>query len=92
MMKAEKFYEEYRLHGRTDNITSNPDPNYSELFYQNIFYLMEEYAQSQLKESEEENKLWLKNYNGLNKLYHKVCKDRETLQSIVFKQMNFEKI
>lgn len=43
-MSPQEFYEQEREKGNTESITSNPDPNYSESFYQNIFQLMEDYA------------------------------------------------
>jgi hypothetical protein len=44
MKTAEQFYEEMRKQGLTENITSNEFPNYHLSFYQDIFRLMEEYA------------------------------------------------
>lgn len=41
---AEKFYDEMRKQGLTDNITSNMFPSYDLPFYQDIFRLMTEYA------------------------------------------------
>jgi len=43
-MKPKEFYEKQRLAGLTYHITCNPNPNYNELFYQQIFDLMTEYA------------------------------------------------
>ena len=42
-MNKEQFYEQERLKGNTDHITSAPDPDYSLPFYQEIFDLMEAY-------------------------------------------------
>jgi len=49
-MKAEEFYEKQRVIHNTDDITTNPNPDYSEAFYQNIFWLMEQYHKEQLKD------------------------------------------
>lgn len=43
-MTPQEFYEEQRKRGLTDDITCNPEPDYSLPFYQQIFSLMEEYA------------------------------------------------
>ena len=43
MNKAKEHYEKERLKGNTEDITSNPDPDYSLPFYQAIFRLMESY-------------------------------------------------
>lgn len=53
-MKAQEFYNERMKKGQTYHITSNDEPDYSLPFYQSIFGLMEEYAESQLKERDEE--------------------------------------
>lgn len=45
-MKAKDFYEQSRKNGLTEDITSNPDPNYNHDFYQSIFRLMENFANS----------------------------------------------
>lgn len=47
-----EFYEEMRRLGLTDHITGDPNPNYQLPFYQNIFFIMDEY----LKEHEGYNK------------------------------------
>ena len=44
MKTAEEFYEQERLNNNTEDITSNPNPDYSLPFYQSIFRLMEKYA------------------------------------------------
>jgi len=46
---AKEFYEEQRKIYNTDNIRSNPNPDYSELFYQNIFDLMADFANKSSK-------------------------------------------
>jgi tyrosyl-tRNA synthetase len=43
-MTAQQYYDTLRKQGCTDDITSNPDPNYKEPFYQSIFNVMEGYA------------------------------------------------
>ena len=48
-MTAEEYYEKQRRKGLTEDITGDPEPDYSLPFYQNIFKIMEGY-QSQLKE------------------------------------------
>lgn len=48
-MTPKEFYEQQRQLGFTDNITSNPNPNYSEPFYCNIFTLMAAYATEEMK-------------------------------------------
>lgn len=42
-MTPQELYEQQRLIGNTDDITCNPNPDYNQPFYQNIFYLMAEY-------------------------------------------------
>ena len=37
MRKSEEFYEVLRQEGLTEKITGNPDPDYTEAFYQQIF-------------------------------------------------------
>jgi hypothetical protein len=44
-LTPKKFYEKARLEGDTDSITSNPAPDYNDTFYQEIFNLMEFYAE-----------------------------------------------
>ena len=41
----QQFYEDLREQGLTEDITSNPEPNYSEPFYQNIFRVMQLYKE-----------------------------------------------
>ena len=63
-MTAEEYYEKQRRKGLTEDITGDPEPDYSLPFYQNIFKIMEGY-QSQLKEllpSDEEIKKKSINY------------------------------
>ena len=43
-MTAQEFYDKQRKSGFTGDITTNPDPDYGLSFYENIFWLMEEYA------------------------------------------------
>ena len=50
-MKAEEYYEQKRLRGFTDYITSNPNPDYSNEFYQQIFELMEGYKEAVINEN-----------------------------------------
>lgn len=45
METPQEYYERKRKLGLTDDITSNPNPDYNQPFYQNIFRLMESYAQ-----------------------------------------------
>ena len=47
-MKAEEFYKKQSKKGLTYDITCNPNPNYSQNFYQSIFRLMEEYAKQEV--------------------------------------------
>jgi hypothetical protein len=44
-LTPKEFYEKSRLEGDTDAITSNPSPDYDNAFYQQIFNLMEFYAE-----------------------------------------------
>ena len=44
-LTPKQFYEKARLEGDTDRITSNPVPDYNNTFYQEIFNLMEFYAE-----------------------------------------------
>ena len=44
METPQEYYERLRKIGLTDDITSNPDPDYNQSFYQNIFRLMDGYA------------------------------------------------
>lgn len=44
-MTAEEFYIEQQKKGDTSNITCTDDPDYGLAFYQEIFILMEKYAQ-----------------------------------------------
>jgi len=46
-MSPKEFYEKQRRLGYTDKITCNPEPNYNEDFYQEIFSLMKNYAQEE---------------------------------------------
>ena len=48
-MNAEEYYRQFD----TEDITSNPEPDYNLLFYQNIFRLMESYHQAKSKEEAE---------------------------------------
>jgi len=50
--EAKEFYEEMRMLGKTDSITSNPLPDYSEDFYQNIFSIMEAYHRQRSENNE----------------------------------------
>ncbi len=43
-MTPQEFYEFKRRRGFTDNITQNDNSDYSLPFYQEIFQLMEDYA------------------------------------------------
>lgn len=43
-MTAQEFYEYKRRCGETENITQNENPDYRLPFYQEIFRLMESYA------------------------------------------------
>jgi hypothetical protein len=38
------FYAQEKEKGNTENITSNPNPDYRNAFYSEIFELMEDYA------------------------------------------------
>jgi hypothetical protein len=42
-MTPKEFYKQQRKLGLTEHITCNSEPNYNELFYQEIFNLMENY-------------------------------------------------
>ena len=53
-MAPKDFYEEERQQGVTYAITSNPEPNYDEPFYQNIFYLMAKYADYCMKSTKKD--------------------------------------
>ena len=43
-MLPREFYEQQRKLGLTEDITGDPEPDYSLPFYQNIFYMMGEYS------------------------------------------------
>ena len=49
-MTAQNFYDIQRRLGFTDDITSNPDPDYNFPFYHAIFRLMEEYARHEAED------------------------------------------
>ena len=49
-MKSQEFYEKQRKNGLTYNITSNSNPDYDLLFYQQIFDLMEQYHRDRIRE------------------------------------------
>ena len=49
-MSAQKFYEQMRKAGLTEDITSNESPDYNLSFYQSIFRLMEDFAKKELEE------------------------------------------
>lgn len=51
MITAEKFYEQERLKGNTGDITGNPDPDYNNRFYSEIFELMIEFAKLHVEEA-----------------------------------------
>lgn len=44
-LTPKQFYEKSRLDGETNNITSNSNPDYDNSFYEEIFNLMEFYAE-----------------------------------------------
>ena len=48
-MKAEEFYNKLMKEGKTYHICSNEYPEYSNAFYQSIFAVMNEFAESQLE-------------------------------------------
>ena len=48
-MTAKEFYEQERLKGNTEDITGNPNPDYNNRFYSEIFDLMRGYFIDQLK-------------------------------------------
>jgi len=48
-MTAKDFYEQERLKGNTEDITGNPNPDYNNRFYSEIFDLMNGYFIDQLK-------------------------------------------
>ena len=54
IMEAKEFYELKRMGLFTEDITSNPSPDYSLPFYQAIFVLMEDYAAQKCREREKE--------------------------------------
>jgi len=47
-MDARQFYIAEELKGHTEAITCNPDPDYNQWFYQQIFNLMENYAKHKI--------------------------------------------
>lgn len=49
---AEKFYDDQRKKGLTDKITTNPEPDYSLPFYQEIFDLMDGFAKLKISKLE----------------------------------------
>lgn len=66
METPQEYYERKRKLGLTDDITSNPDPDYNQPFYQNIFRLMECYAKlcdGKIVKSEN-GKLHIRDING----------------------------
>ena len=48
-MTAKEFYEQERLKGNTEDIAGNPNPDYNNRFYSEIFDLMDGYFIEQLK-------------------------------------------
>jgi len=54
MKTPEAYYEKLRKAGETEDITSNPNPDYTLLFYQNIFRLMEQYHKEASQEEAKE--------------------------------------
>ena len=48
-MTTKEFYEQERLKGNTEDITGNPNPDYNNRFYSEIFDLMNGYFIDQLK-------------------------------------------
>jgi hypothetical protein len=48
-MTTREFYEQERLKGNTEDITGNPNPDYNNRFYSEIFDLMSGYFIDQLK-------------------------------------------
>lgn len=44
-MTPKEYYIKQNRMGKCDNITSNPNPDYNQCFYQEIFNLMEGYKQ-----------------------------------------------
>ena len=49
-MKVEDFYKQQEKRGWTQNITCNPKPDYDVEFFQEIFGVMERYAQHEKEE------------------------------------------
>ena len=49
VMTAKDFYEQERLKGNTEDITGNPNPDYNNRFYSEIFDLMNGYFIDKLK-------------------------------------------
>lgn len=50
-MTAEQFYEYKRLAGETEDITGNPNPDYNNRFYSEIFELMTGFAKMHVTEA-----------------------------------------
>ena len=53
METIQQFYENQRIVGNTENITGNPNPDYSLPFYQTIFSIMESYAEQKCREQKD---------------------------------------
>ena len=54
MKTTEAYYEKLRKAGETEDITGNPNPDYTLPFYQNIFRLMEQYRKEASQEEAKE--------------------------------------
>ena len=63
-MKAEEFYKKQSKKGLTYDITCNPNPNYSQNFYQSIFRLMEAYAKQEVEENIEQTIIDFANFTN----------------------------
>jgi len=46
---AEEIYEQERKKGNTDGITGNPEPDYNNRFYIEIFQLMQEHTKQNIE-------------------------------------------
>ena len=80
MKTAEEYYEECRIKGLTDDIISVSEPNYILPFYQNIFRLMDGYA-DQFRPKESNWRGYFEIYLAeLNKVYQELLNDVEWIK------------
>ena len=76
MKTTEAYYEKLRKAGETEDITGNPNPDYTLPFYQNIFRLMEQYHKEASQEEAKER------YGKACGLYYNIDDDSSVMDCL----------